>query len=60
MLAKIEGNKEEAGKFVRDASVCKGQRPEINLEEILRKEDEKFPLFASELAYGMFFRPPVV
>jgi hypothetical protein len=60
MLAKIDGNKEAAGKFVREASVCKGQRPEINLEEIMQKEDEKFPLFASEFAYSMFFRPPVV
>jgi hypothetical protein len=60
MLAKIEGNKDEAGKFIRDASVCKGQRPEIKLDEILKKEDERFADFASEFAYGMFFRPPVV
>jgi hypothetical protein len=60
MLAKIAGNKDEAAKFIREASVCKGQRPEINLEEIFKKEDDKFPVFASEFAYGMFFRPPVV
>ena len=60
MLAKIEGQQEEAGQFIKNASACKGQYPESNLEELLKKGEDKYHVFASEFAYNMFFRPPVL
>lgn len=60
MLAKIDGRQEEAVQFLKSASACKGYYPDRNLEEVFKKEEAKYPLFASEYSYNMFFRPPVL
>jgi hypothetical protein len=60
LMARRDGNKDEGAKFIREASSCKGQYPEMDLNKVIDKEDEKYPVFASEFSYGMFFRPPVI
>jgi hypothetical protein len=60
ILAKIEGKPELGARFIRDASSCKGQRPESDMEKLLALGEDKYSIFASEFAYNMFFRPPVI
>jgi hypothetical protein len=60
MFAKLKGFHEEAGRFIKAASCCKGQYPDSNLDEVLQKKSESYPIFASEFAYNMFFRSPLL
>jgi hypothetical protein len=61
MMAKRENRgSEEASSFIKEASACRGQYPESNLDELLKKGTEKYSAFSSEFAYNMFFRPPVL
>jgi hypothetical protein len=60
IIAKLEGEDEAGGHFLKNVSSCMGHYPERDLEAIIKKTEEKYPFFVSNYAHTIFFRPPVL
>lgn len=60
LIAQTEGKGKEFDNFMRTVTSCMGYYPERNFEELYKKKEAKYPVFASEYSHTVFFRAPIL